>query len=173
MRMSAACAATLVALFVSAPAFSQPLVPPPADVVTLAGPRFGATVLSNGVIDQLRVENGVELRPMITQVGWQFEKQFYAPRQGGPAVLSEWVVLLGGLEQGVALPSISWLAGIRTSTGAEFGIGPNITPAGVALAIAAGTTVRWGVVNVPVNLAVVPSKAGVRVSVLSGFSLRR
>jgi len=171
MRLPA-CVPMLLVLLTSSPAFSQPLAPPPADVMELAGPRFGATVLSNGIIDQLRVEKGIELRPMITQVGWQFEKQFYTPRQG-PAVLSEWVVLLGGLEQGVALPSISWLAGIRTSTGGEFGIGPNITPAGVALAIAAGTTVRWGVVNVPVNLAVVPSKAGVRVSVLSGFSLRR
>ena len=171
MRLPA-CVPMLLVLLASSPAFSQPLAPPPADVMELAGPRFGATVLSNGIIDQLRVEKGIELRPMITQVGWQFEKQFYTPRQG-PAVLSEWVVLFGGLEQGVALPSISWLAGIRTSTGGEFGIGPNITPAGVALAIAAGTTVRWGVMNVPVNLAVVPSKTGVRVSVLSGFSLRR
>jgi len=171
MRLPA-CVPMLLVLLASSPAFSQPLAPPPAEVMELAGPRFGATVLSNGIIDQLRVEKGIELRPMITQVGWQFEKQFYTPRQG-PAVLSEWVVLLGGLEQGVALPSISWLAGIRMPTGGEFGIGPNITPAGVALAIAAGTTVRWGVVNVPVNLAVVPSKAGVRVSVLSGFSLRR
>jgi hypothetical protein len=172
MRMPAACAATLIALSVCAPAFSQPIAPPPAEMLTLSGPRFGATVLSNGVIDKLRVENGIELRPMITQFGWQFEKQFYSPRQG-PAALSEWVVLLGGLEQGVALPSISWLAGLRTSTGAEFAIGPNVTPAGVALAIAAGTTFRWGVMNVPVNFAVVPSKTGVRVSVLSGFSLRR
>ena len=172
MRLPGACAATLVALFFPTPAFCQPLAPPPVEMLTLSGPRFGATVLSNGVIDELRVDKGIELRPMITQFGWQFEKQFYSPRQG-PAALSEWVVLLGGLEQGVALPSISWLAGLRTSTGAEFAIGPNVTPAGVALAIAAGTTFRWGVMNVPVNFAVVPSKAGVRVSVLSGFSLRR
>jgi hypothetical protein len=171
MRLPA-CIPMLLVLLASSPAFSQPLAPPPADVMELAGPRFGATVLSNGVIDKLRLEKGIELRPMITQFGWQFEKQFYSPRQG-PAALSEWVVLLGGLEQGVALPSISWLAGLRTNTGAEFAIGPNVTPAGVALAIAAGTTFRWGVMNVPVNFAVVPSKAGVRVSVLSGFSLRR
>ena len=172
MRMPAACAATLVALFLSTPAFCQPLAPPPAETLTLSGPRFGATVLSNGVVDKIRAEEGVTLRPMITQFGWQFEKQFYSPKQG-PAALSEWVVLLGGLEQGVALPSISWLAGLRTNTGAEFAIGPNVTPAGVALAIAAGTTFRWGVMNVPVNVAVVPSKAGVRVSILSGFSVRR
>ena len=79
----------------------------------------------------------------------------------------------GGLEQGVVLPSVSWLVGLRTRTGAEFAIGPNLTPAGVALAFAAGTTFRAGVLNVPVNFAVVPSRSGMRVSVLSGFSLRR
>jgi len=41
-----------------------------------------------------------------------------------------------------------------------------VTPVGVALAIAAGTTFRWGVMNVPVNFAVVPTKAGVRVNLL-------
>jgi hypothetical protein len=33
------------------PAFSQPLVPPPAEMLSPSGPRFDATVLSNGVID--------------------------------------------------------------------------------------------------------------------------
>ena len=87
--------------------------------------------------------------------------------------MTECVLLLGGLDQGVAIPSLSWLVGARTKEGAEFGVGPNITPAGVALAIAAGMTFRAGTLNVPVNFAVVPSKSGTRVSVLTGFSLRR
>jgi hypothetical protein len=87
--------------------------------------------------------------------------------------VTECVLLLGGLDQGVAIPSLSWLVGARTKEGAEFGVGPNITPAGVALAIAAGMTFRAGTLNVPVNFAVVPSKSGTRVSVLTGFSLRR
>jgi hypothetical protein len=65
------------------------------------------------------------------------------------------------------------MVGMRTSTGAEFGIGPNLTPGGVALALAAGMTVRTGILNVPLNVAVVPSQAGTRVSVLAGFTLRR
>ena len=89
------------------------------------------------------------------------------------AAVNEWVVLLGGLDQGVALPSVSWLVGLRTREGAEFGIGPNITPAGVALALAAGVTFRAGNLNVPMNVAVVPSKAGTRISVLTGFNMRR
>ena len=87
--------------------------------------------------------------------------------------MNEWVFLLGGLEQGYTLPSLSWLVGLRSRSGAEFGLGPNITPAGIALALAGGVTLRSGNLNVPVTIAVVPSKVGTRVSMLTGFSLRR
>jgi hypothetical protein len=171
MRFSHALHATVLALLVAAPALSQPIVPPLPETVSLSGPRFGGTFLSDGVVNKLRAD-GIDIRPLVTQFGWQFEKQFYNPKSG-PTALTEWVVLLGGLEQSVALPSVSWLVGLRTRGGAEFAIGPNITPVGVALALAAGTTFRTGVLNVPVNFAIVPSKSGVRVSVLTGFSLRR
>ena len=144
--------------------------PPVAKTVSLSGPRFGFTSLSEGIVDKLH-ERSIDVRPAITQFGWQFEKEFYG-KQGGLAAVNEWVVLLGGLEQGVVLPSLSWLVGLRTSSGAEFGLGPNITPAGVAMAFAAGVTFRQGVLNVPVNFAVVPSRDGMRVSILTGFNMR-
>ncbi len=172
MRMSAGIRAIALVLFVSAPALCQPVVPPPAEMVGLSGPRFGGTFLSRGVVNTLKKDTTIEIRPFVTQFGWQFEKQFYSPK-GGPTALNEWVLLFGGLEQGVALPSLSWLVGLRTRSGAEFAIGPNLTPVGFALAFAGGTTFRAGVLNVPVNVAVVPSKSGLRVSVLSWFSLRR
>jgi len=81
-------------------------------------------------------------------------------------------VLIGGLEQGLVIPSLSWLVGVRTKGGTEFGVGPNVTPVGVALVLAAGKTFQTGVLNVPLNVAVVPTKAGMRVSVLTGFSIR-
>jgi hypothetical protein len=34
-------------------------------------------------------------------------------------------------------------------------------------------TFRTAAVNVPVNVAIVPSRSGTRVSVMTGFSLRR
>jgi len=163
------CAAAIV-LSVSASAVAQ-IAPPPARSLSLAGPRFGITTLSPGVVNALASEQ-VYLRPVISQVGWQVERQFFASGSG-LAVLNEWVGLLGGLEQGYAIPSLSWMVGVRTAEGLEFGIGPNVTPNGVALALAAGVTVRAGVMNVPFNIAVVPSQAGVRVSMLAGFTLRR
>jgi hypothetical protein len=144
--------------------------PPVAKAVSLSGPRFGLTVFSDGVVEKLH-ETQIEVRTAITQFGWQFEREFYS-REGGLAAVNEGVILVGGLEQGVVLPSLNWLVGLRTSGGAEFGIGPNLTPAGVALAFAAGFTFRSGVLNVPVNLAIVPSRSGMRVSLLTGFNMR-
>ena len=163
--------AAFLILALSTPALSQPTVPPVADVVSLSGPRVGVTFLSPGIVKKLKTEDFISVGPAVTQFGWQFERQFYTT-QTGPTAVTECVVLLGGLEQGVTLPSLSWLVGIRTKDGAEFGVGPNVTPVGVALAIAAGITFRAGVLNVPVNLAVVPSKSGMRVSLLTGFSMR-
>jgi hypothetical protein len=71
------------------------------------------------------------------------------------------------------LPSLTWLVGLRGRRGAEFGVGPNVTPAGTALALAGGVTLRAGSLNLPVNLALVPSKSGIRVSVLCGFNTRK
>jgi hypothetical protein len=160
--------AVLVTLGSAAPASSQ-TIPPVAKTVSLAGPRVGVTFLSPGVVEALQ-ERNLSVGTTVSQFGWQFEKQFF--NGSGVAAVTEWVPLIGGLEQGVAIPSLSWLVGIRTRDGAEFGIGPNITPAGTALVIAAGHTFRSGVLNVPVNVAIVPSQAGMRVSVLSGFNLR-
>ena len=162
--------AVVVVLTFSAPAICQ-IAPPAARTISLAGPRFGVTSLSQGVVDKL-AERDITVRPMITQFGWQAEKQFFT-RDSGVSAVNEWVLLLGGLEQGVALPSLSWLVGLRTREGAEIGVGPNITPAGVALAFAGGVTFRTGVVNVPMNFAIVPSQAGTRFSFLTGFTLRR
>lgn len=127
--------------------------------------------LGSGVVDKLH-ERSIDVRQTISQFGWQFERQFYS-KDSGVAAVNEWVVLLGGMDQGVVLPSLSWLVGVRTREGTEFGIGPNVTPAGVALAVAAGVTIRAGVLNVPMNVAVVPSSAGLRVSFLTGFNMRR
>ena len=170
MRFSHAARAAALALVVSTPALAQS-IPPVTKTVNLSGPRIGFTSLSEGVVAKLS-ERSIEVRPLITQFGWQFEKQFYSKGSGLTAV-NEWVVLLGGLEQGVAMPSVSWMVGLRTREGAEFGVGPNLTPAGVALAVAAGVTFRAGALNVPMNFAVVPSKAGVRVSMLTGFNFRK
>jgi len=162
-------AAALLTLAIAAPGFSQTL-PPVARAVSLSGPRVGATFLSQGVVDKLS-ERNIYTGSVISQFGWQIEKQFFSTSSDITAV-TELVGLLGGLEESLAIPSLTWLVGVRTRHGTEFGVGPNVTPAGAALAIAGGVTFRYGVLNVPINVAYVPAKAGPRVTILSGFSLR-
>ncbi len=162
----------LMLITVAAPVAAQTLLtPPPTPIqINLSGPRVGITTLTDSALESVR-ERYPDVPSVITQFGWQFEKQFYSTNSGA-AVLNEWVVLLGGLDRNMVLPSISWMVGARTANGTEFGVGPNLTAAGWSLAFAAGTTLRTGFLNVPINVAVVPSRNGMRVSFLTGFSMR-
>lgn len=136
------------------------------------GPRFGVTWFGGGLADTINRRYNTKIKPVISQFGWQYEKQF-ASVEGGPVALNEFILLVGGLDQGTAIPSITWLVGVRTTGDFEFGVGPNATPAGVALAVSAGQTFRFGALSIPVNVAVVPSQFGVRTSFLSGFNIYR
>lgn len=144
----------------------------PAETIDLSGPRVGVTFLSNGVRGKLNDELNAEVGSAISQFGWQKEKRFLSSPNGVTGV-TEFVLLVGGMEQGVFLPSFSWLVGMRSVKGIEFAIGPNVTAAGLALAGAAGVTFQAGNLNIPVNIAVVPSNSGMRVSLLAGFNTRR
>ena len=164
--------AFLVALFAvtfSSEARSQESAPVFRPMISLAGPRVGVTAMSSGVVNRLKREN-IDIAGVVTQFGWQSEKRFYSD-PGGVSGVTEGVLLIGGTEQGQFLPSFTWLVGFRTADGVEFGVGPNVTPLGVSLALAGGITYRVGDLNVPVNLALVPSASGVRLSLLTGFNM--
>ena len=180
--------AILVGLILYTPTLAQAQAL--ARPLSLSGPRFGVTVLSDSLVDKLHNED-IDISPVVTQFGWQFEKQF-STSDSGPTLVTEWVLLAGGVEQGVFLPSVSWLVGARTRNGLEFGIGPNLSVAGAALVASAGMTFQAGGLNIPVNLAVVPSsvnwvtysgppsnrvteieRRALRVSLLFGFNTRR
>lgn len=62
---------------------------------------------------------------------------------------------------------------LRSLKGVEFAVGPNLSAGGIAIALAGGVTIRTGNLNIPMNIAAVPSKNGLRVSMLAGFNTRR
>ena len=150
------------------------------ETLRLDGPRFGMTYLPQGVVDQINDLYGdyradgrrdvIGEIPVVTQFGWQFERRFFQT-ESGLAGVTEWIPLVGGLERGVALPSLTFLVGLRGPTGAELGIGPNLSGAGAGYAVAAGLNNGLGGLNVPVNLAAVFGRDGVRGSLLVGFNL--
>jgi len=122
---------------------------PRAAIDKLSGPRIGMTVITNGmIVDELGSN-------FLTQFGYQFEKQIAGNEE--IAGLIEGIVMIGGLEQGLFLPSISGLFGARSASGFEFAVGPNLSLAGAGLVIGVGKTIKMGSINIPINFAWVPS----------------
>jgi len=149
----------------------------------LAGPRIGITFLMPGSSADFVNEgfdsdwDGSSGLATIAQYGWQFETRF---AEGGDIMgIVEWVILTGGMEQGLFLPSFSSLVGLRTSNGYEFAIGPNLSLSGMGMVFTTGYNFRSGDLNLPVNIAFVPGKngawggddpTGARVSIMIGFN---
>lgn len=136
-------------------------------VTSLGGPRLGATLITGKMKEKLQDDYGVF--PLITQFGWQFEWQFFSV-DDGPSGVVECIPLIGGVEQGKFLPSLSALVGLRSPKGFEFGVGPNVSVSGFGIVLAAGVTFQKGNLNWPVNFAVAPSSSGVKFSILIGFN---
>jgi len=91
----------------------------------------------------------------ISQYGWQWESRF---ADGGDITgIVEWIALVGGMEKGMFLPSASSMVGLRTAKGIEFAVGPNLSLGGIAMVFGAGYNFKFGKLNVPVNIAYVPS----------------
>ena len=111
-----------------------------------------------------------------TQYGWQWESRF---ADGGNITgLTEWVLVVGGMERGKFLPSISSLVGFRTLEGFEMGIGPNISISGLGMVFGFGFTATSGKLNLPINFVFSPAKegwfdldSGASFSILLGFNI--
>jgi hypothetical protein len=138
--------------------------------VNFGGPRMGLIVVTGEAAQQLKAAYDVD--PVLTAWGWQFEWQ-YETSQDGPVGLIEVVPLIAGLDKGVPFPSGNLLLGLRRSDGLEFSAGPNASPSGVGMTVAFGKTFKAGELNMPVNLAVVSNKSGLRYSVTFGWNLRQ
>ena len=167
-----------------------------AQIQKLAGPRIGMTIVTQGstadfihkgfdYIDEENVKLGETGSAFTTQYGWQWESRF-ADGGGDVVGIVEWIALVGGMEQGLFLPSISSVIGARTSTGLEFGVGPNLSLSGVGMLFAVGHNFKSGSLNMPVNLVYMPGKdidsnkfggytynSGARISLMVGFNLAK
>jgi hypothetical protein len=128
------------------------------------GPRIGVTMLSAGTAATYLEEKGK--RPLLTQFGWQFEGRLFTVENISGIV--ELVPMVGGFEQGLFIPSLSALIGIRSGENipVEFALGPNFSVSAdnngnrkgfAGIVIACGTSLRRGNVYFPINLAFVPS----------------
>ena len=149
------------------------------------GPRIGMTYLSSGttMVNAADLFNRRSINPLISQFGWQFETRFFKLENGGGGLI-EIIPLIGGIEQGIFLPSITGIIGYRNSAGHEIGLGPSLSLSGFGLVFAAGTSFKSGKVIFPVNIAFSPSinkrdaygnneNSGFRLSLFVGFNSRK
>ena len=135
-RLIVAAAVTCSLFAIATPAWSQALPPRVTHEIDLSGPRFGMTMLGQASVDKL-MEKDIVVKP--TDHAVRMAIRAPAVCQQGRAHCPDRVGATRFRPRaGVALPSLNWLVGVRTPTGTEFGVGPNITPLGVGLVIAAG-----------------------------------
>jgi hypothetical protein len=145
----------------------------------VGGPRWGALYLNprSGDFDSFKAkvkqDYGIDLQSEVLSVfGWQFEWRL-ATADNGWTALSEFVPVVAGLDQGIAIPSLNWLLGFRKHDhyGFELGAGPNVSAAGAGFIIGTGVTFGSKQLSFPVNLAYAMSKEVSRVSLSVGFNL--
>ena len=141
-----------------------------SQIDNLSGPRLGAVFISASPASSflrgdLALDETGELPPsyddfakgsLTTLYGWQFESRF-ADGYDVTGIV-EWIVLVGGMERGKFLPSVSSMVGARLESGLEFAAGPNLSLAGVAMVFGVGYNFKAGDLNLPVNLAIVPGR---------------
>ncbi len=139
-----------------------------AQIEKLAGPRLGVTFISPGPIADF-LHDGFDFDgdeeqygstgPAITTLyGWQWESRF---ADGGGQIVGivEWIVLVGGMEKGMFLPSASSIIGARMDNGLEFGVGPNLSLSGIGMVFGVGYNFKSGNLNLPINISVIPGKS--------------
>jgi hypothetical protein len=141
----------------------------------LSGPRLGITLIpGEGRLVQKLEEKG--LGPTLSQFGWHFEWQI-RPEGGGPAFVIETIPLIGGVEYGQVIPSLSLLMGVRMPNGIEFGMGPNALfgeqEIHSALILAVGKSFDYSGVSIPINLAYTANPDGNRISIMFGYAINR
>jgi len=136
-----------------------------AQIEKLAGPRLGFTFISAGPIADVLNEgfdNDIEMNgstgsAFTTLYGWQWESRF---ADGGGQVVGivEWIVLVGGMEKGMFLPSASSIIGARMDNGLELGVGPNLSLSGIGMVFGVGYNFKSGNLNLPINISVIPGR---------------
>ena len=129
---------------------------------TYRGPRFGLTLLAGDIINEI---DG----PLISQFGWQEEIRVLGDEGQGIGLI-EFIGLVGGMEQGYLLPSLTTAIGYRNPNGFEAGFGPNISLAGVGYAFSLGFSIQKGGLVFPQNISLVLRESSMRISYITGFN---
>jgi len=149
----------------------------PAGFEFIVGPRVGVSWVVTSPEDFSETVSklfpGTDYFPVYTLFGINFEQRILLGETNSHFAFQE-LVLVGGLEQSVALPVAAFLIGYRAGKGFEFGIGPLANLAGVGVVAAIGWTLSFRGVFVPIDLSVIlPNRERpVGISFTTGFNFK-
>ncbi len=108
--------------------FESEIINPNKTRLNLSGPRLGATYFTGDAATYLAkatYDGGYDALPIMFMFGYQFEIQYV--NSGRFQALFEFVPSITGLDQGILMPNISILNGLRDNVkGWEFALGPII-----------------------------------------------
>jgi hypothetical protein len=147
----------------------------PAAFEFIVGPRLGMSYVlvtpSEFTAKVVELYPGGEYFPLYTLFGITFEQRILLGNTRSHFAFQE-LVLVGGLEQAVALPMGAVLIGYRDWAGFEIGMGPILNFSGVGVVAAIGWTLSFNGVYVPIDVSVVlPSRQKPTVvSLTTGFN---
>ncbi|HHH54447.1 MAG TPA: hypothetical protein ENK91_12370, partial [Bacteroidetes bacterium] len=100
---------------------------PDVEKLSLAGPRIGMVFFTGTDADIIKAPEevgGFDGRPFYFQFGYQFEISYL--NAGKIQALFEIIPMISGVDQGVIIPSLTLLNGVRLNTnGFELAIGPS------------------------------------------------
>lgn len=160
--------------------FSQELErPTQLSEKNLGGPRLGLTFV-HGDGELINTMKRNKMDRLVSQFGWHFEYQVRPTNSIGPLFVVQFIPLFGGVEYGKIVPSLTTAFGIRLPNGYEFGMGPNLvvskdsydeTVISSSLVVAAGISLDYGGVSIPLNIVYAISPRGNRASFVFGYSL--
>ena len=163
------------------PSEESRLETPPPPKFFSHGPRIGASLLYDADTNTFGIPamtGFVSVGPVISQFGYHVD--FDIVTKAGFDPVAQIDLLIGGVDQGLAIPSLSAVIGIRISQGFEIGVGPNlsITRRNYESSIATGIIVVIGYsfrlpndnIAFPVDFAIVASNGQYRFTLLAGFN---
>ncbi|MFN4123916.1 MAG: hypothetical protein ACK4GL_11505 [Flavobacteriales bacterium] len=113
------------------------------------GPRMGLTLFTGKTADIItspRSEGGYGVYPWMFQFGYQLEKQYL--NEGNFQALAEFIPMITGFDQGLVIPSFTFLNGFRDNKrGWEIAFGPSFSVVNRARGFfdAAG---RWNLISI-------------------------
>lgn len=104
----------------------QPIIKKNVGKINNSGPRVGYSFLTGELkefAERPESQGGMDIYPGVSMIGYQIEKQYIGTENF--SALGELLFTVSGLEQGVAIPSITVMNGLRFGkAGWEFAFGP-------------------------------------------------